>query len=750
MKTVDTVPLDLTAHSGPEESRTRGLARLGALFRPSRVFPAILLLLPSLASLSAQTGGVQLDSVRAGRFDMGKMWTFEYAPREYFTGTYGFQANQAWFDGARLAALRIPGCSAAFVSPNGLVVTNYHCVRGSVVRVTREGESLLNDGFYASSLDEERPLPDFYADQLIAVEDVSDEVLGTMDRAGNDSERERIRLQVTAAIQERLTARHGEEAGYIRVEVTALYNGGRYSAYTYRRHTDVRLVVAVELRLGHFGGDPDNFTYPRYALDFAFLRVYDSDGQPLRTDHFFNWSLDGVEEGDGVFVIGNPGSTNRLNTVAQLEFQRDVHVPAHRAFYASRVAAMRELHAARPEGALMTRILSLSNSLKAYTGRLEALSDPVIMGRKAAGEGRFLKALEADPERREQWGRVVQELGDIQREKAALGPEYSAFVRFGPEDTESALLSRAVYATRYLEAEAAGAPADSLVALRQRILRVADLPAELEEAFLEDRILGFQRHLGPDHPVTRETLGGRTVEGAVASLLSRSVLASRDRSAQALETGTLSEADPAVRVAQALLPVYSRYLTAFAALEARERPLAAELGRARFAMYGTDVPPDGSRSPRITDGVVLPYEFNGTLAPVYTTFFGLFDHYYSYGSDSDWDLPDRWLPPPAALDLSTPLNFISTADTYGGNSGSPAVTPELEIVGLNFDRNIEGLSRDFIYLPERGRNIMVDVRAIKEAMDNVYDGDRIVQEILTHRLFRTESEAHAASAGRRD
>jgi hypothetical protein len=708
------------------------------------------LLLGAHSPAVAQTGEALLDTIRAGRFDMGKMWTFENAPQEYFTRTYGFQADQAWFDGARLAALRIPGCSAAFVSPNGLVVTNHHCVRGSVVRVTREGESLMEDGFYAPSLEEERPIPGFYVDQLLAAEDVSEEVLEALDRSGSDAERERIRREVTASIQERLAGRHAGGEGTVRVEVTSLYNGGRYSAYTFRRHTDVRLVAAAELPMGHFGGDPDNFTYPRYALDFAFLRVYGSSGQPLVTEHFFTWSQAGVQEGDVVFVIGNPGPTNRLGTVAQLEFQRDVLVPAQKAFFASRVSAMREFHAAYPDEALMTRILSLSNSLKANTGRLEALRDPGIMLRKAAGERSFQEALEADPALRERWGGVVRELADIQQEKNALGPEYSAFVRFGPGDTESALLSRALYAAQYLEARAAGIPADTLAALQQQILRVADLPTELEEALLEVRLGDFQRHLGPRHALTQAALEGRTVEGAAASLLAGSALATRERTASALEAGALEGSDPGVRLGQVMLPVYSDFARSFATLGSREQPLAAELGRARFAVYGTDVPPDASSSPRITDGMVIPYEYNGTMAPVYTTFFGLYDRFHSNGPGSDWSLPDRWIPPPPGLDLGTPLNFISTADTYGGNSGSPAVTPALEIVGLNFDRNINGLSRDFIYLPERGRNIMVDVRAIREAMDKVYDADRIVQEVLTHRLFRTEAEADAAAAGRRD
>ncbi len=708
---------------------------------------ALLTLAPGTAL--AQVGAVDLDTIRAGRFDMGKMWTFEDAPMAYFTETYGFDADPRWFESARLAALRIPGCSAAFVSPNGLVVTNHHCVRGSaVVRVTREGESLLDNGFYAPSLEEERPIPNYYVDQLIAAQDVSDEVFAATDRAASDEERQSLRREVIQRIQDRIRGEHQGGEGTVRVEVTALYNGGRYSAYTYRRYSDVRLVAAAELQMGFFGGDGDNFTYPRYALDFAFMRVYGSDGEPLKTDHYFTWSQGGVEEGSVVFVIGNPGPTNRLNTMAQLEFQRDVSVAATKAFLQSRLAVMREFYADHPaEGDAMdlrNQMFGLSNSLKANTGRLEALEDPVIMTRKADGERQFREALESDPELRARFGGLLDRIARIQEEKRAVGPELAAFTSLGRSNTESALLLRGLAAANYLAAREMGAPADTVEAARSAILRVGDNPEEMEEGFLRERLLDFQRNLGPGHPVTEAALGGRSVEGAISYLQGNSVLATRETAAAALDGAGIPDGDPALILARAILPAYSSFVRVYGPLVEQEDELAAELGRARYAVYGSDVPPDASRSPRITDGVVRPYEYNGTLAPVYTTFFGLYDHFFSYGPETEWNLPSRWLPVPPELNLGTPLNFISTADTYGGNSGSPAVTPELEIVGLNFDRNIEGLSRDFIYLPERGRNIMVDVRAIREGLDKVYDADRIVQEILTGRLFRTEAAADAA------
>lgn len=736
----------------PTQSNSRKLWPLQALCHPSTILFLLALLSLPVQGAWSQEGAVDLDTIHAGRFDMGKMWTFENAPMAYFSDTYGFNADEAWFQNARLAALRIPGCSAAFVSPNGLVVTNHHCIRGAVVRVTRDGETLLDDGFYASTLEEERPIPNYYVDQLIAAEDVSEEIFAATDAAGSEAERVEIRDQVINRIEKRISGRYQGGEGAVRVEVTPLYNGGRYSAYTYRRYTDVRMVAAAELQLGFFGGDGDNFTYPRYALDFGFLRVYGSDGEPLRNDHWFNWSQGGVEEGDVVFVIGNPGPTNRLNTVAQLEFQRDVSVAAQKSFLETRLSAMRafyeENRAVGDSMDLRNRRFGLSNSLKANTGRLEALEDPVIMARKADGEDKFRAALEASPELFAEYGDLIPRVAVLQDRKREVAAEFAAFTGLGSTSTESALLRRALATVTFLATERMGAPADSVEARKESVLEIQDVPEALEEALLRERLEDLVRYLGPEDPITSVALGGRSVEGAVSYLRLQSVLATRETTAEALAGGGIPEDDPALVLARAMIPAYLRLQQTYGPLVSQERELAAELGRARFAVYGSDVPPDASRSPRITDGVVKPYEYNGTLAPVYTTFFGLYDHFFSYGRDTDWNLPDRWVPPNPDLDLRTPLNFISTADTYGGNSGSPAVTPDLEIVGLNFDRNIEGLSRDFIYLPERGRNIMVDVRAIREALDKVYDADRIVQEFITHQLFRSEAEADAAAGGR--
>jgi hypothetical protein len=677
---------------------------------------------------------VALDTVRSDPLDAGRFWTFEHAPKEYFSQTYAFTADSAWFAHARLAAVRLPGCSAAFVSEHGLVVTNHHCVRGSITAVTREGESLLDDGFFARTMAEERRVPNNYVDQLVAIEDVSDEVFAAQDGLTDDAARAGALRAAAERIRGRLAAIHTRAGVETQVEVIPLYNGGRYSAYVFHRFRDVRLVAAPELLLGYFGGDPDNFTYPRYALDFAFYRVYDQTGQPLRPSHHFTMSATGVSEGDPVFVIGSPGRTNRLLTMAQLEFQRDVEVAVALDFLDTRIVPMNELLAADPVLAerinLRNRIFGLANRQKGTAGRMAALQDPVIMARKADAERILVSEIQARPEVAREWGGVIDRLAALQAEKRALAGEHGAYHRLGDPSAGSRFMVRTLLAAELEGARAAGAPADTLRAIESRLRAVGDHPAQLERGLLELRLRDFERHLGAGHPVTNAALGGRAYPDAAAALLAASVLADSARLAAVLAPGArLPADDPAVALGMRLARDVARYQVEWAALMTRESRLNEDMGRARFEVYGTALPPDATRSPRISDGVVAGYPYNGTMAPAYTTFFGMYDRYHAFGPGSDWDLHDRWRTPPPALSLGTPLNFVSTADTFSGSSGSPVVTRGLELVGLNFDRNVEGLVRDWIYLPHLGRNVMVDVRAIRATLEHVYGMGQLVEEL---------------------
>ena len=699
---------------------------------------ALALLAALAAPAAAQT--VNPDTIRAGRFDLGKMWTFENPPAQYFSETYGFAADSAWFARARLAALRIPGCSASFVSPNGLMATNHHCVRGTVNQLSRRGETLLDSGFVARTMEEERRIPGYYADQLLAVVDVTAEADAAVASARDEAARTQARRDASSAIQARLRPQFAQPGDSVWVQVMPLYNGARTSAYVFRRYTDIRLVVAAELAMANFGGDWDNFTYPRYDLDFAVLRAYGPDGQPARTPDYFGWGSDGVRAGDVVFVIGNPGATRRLTTMSQLETQRDVTLPIQGRFLASRIAALRSFREdSRDEDErrnLLVQILGLANSWKPIGGRLEGLNDAGVMARRRDIERTLQDSIRARPDLRPRYSSLFDRMADLQRQRRRFATALAAFSQLTSGSAGSATLQLGYWTYRVQNG-----PADSVAAFRTRLARVRAVPRTLETRFLALALEDVARAYGPNHAFSRAALGGRTPPEAAEALLSATALVDTAGVRRAA-AGELSD-DPAVRLVAGWMPTILEAERESARIGALEAELAADLGRVRFAVFGSAVPPDGSFSPRIADGVVQGYEYNGTLAAPITTFFGMYDRFRSHGVGTDWDMPYRWRTPPAGLDLGTPLNFVSTADSYGGNSGSPAVTKELRLVGLNFDRNINGLVRDYIYLPERGRNVMVDVRAIQASLDKVYGAHRVLQELLTGRLFRTEAEADA-------
>jgi hypothetical protein len=685
---------------------------------PAIVRVDTVLIVDTVASAPMAVG----EDLEAGRFDNGKMWTFEYPPLEYFAETYGFSPDSAWFVNARLGSLRLPNCTASFVSPAGLVLTNHHCARESVSQVSKEGETLLDDGFYAPTLGDERPVEDLFIDQLMTIVDVTEEV---------DAAPDAVRDSVTEQISERLAAEFRGSDSVV-VEIISLWNGAKTSAYVFKRFTDLRLVLAPELMLGQFGGDPDNFTYPRYSLDMSFFRIYE-DGEPYRPDFYFPWSMESVGEGDAVFMIGNPGSTSRLQTVAELDFRRDVSDKATLAFITSRADVLQSFVDDFPEEAeerdLRNEVFSLRNSQKAYTGIVTGLHDPVILARRQDNETKFSMAIDADPGLSESYGGLIAELAGLQEQKLAYAAELGAFFGLGNPDYDAAIINRGILAFQYVNMQAGGAPADALANLKSDLRAVGQQPLELQRRLLAARFAEFEHYFGVNSEVARQILAGRTPEAAARAILEQSVLTDSAGAVSAMEGGTLTGNDPAIQMIVAIVPRIGPFQGNFQRLTEEEESMSRQLGRARFEIYGTTDPPDATFSLRIADGRLLPYEYNGTIAPVHTTYWGLYDHFYSYGPDTDWDLPERWRNPPADFDLSTPLNFVSTADIIGGNSGSPVINTDLELVGVVFDGNIESLPGDYIYLPEANRAVTVDAMGIMEALEHIYRAERIVTEL---------------------
>lgn len=680
----------------------------------------LLLLTLVLGAQTAWAQPVNLETVQAGRFDNGKMWTFDHPPMAYLQEAYGMQPDQAWFTHARLAALRVPGCSASFVSAQGLVMTNHHCARNAVTSVQSEGEDFITHGYYAQSTAEERRIPNYYADMLVAITDVTAEIDAAQAEAQTAAERASARQQAIADITSRLQEEAG--AGHV-VQVISLYNGSRFSAYTFRRFDDVRLVMTPELNLGYFGGDPDNFTYPRYALDMTFYRVYVND-QPYQPQYYYRWSDNGAQENEPVFVVGNPGSTNRLESTALLQYRGDVAESALLGFLRETIAQLEAEYARTPSADLLNRIFSLRNGEKLYTGRVKGLTDPYLMARRRAAERDFQTALAERPALQQRYGTLIADLEALTAERQEIVPHVRAFAGFAPGSPNvSATLSRALIAVQY---HAQGRPER----LRQAMSRVPEMSAELDAGLFAARRTRMHAAYG-DHTLFRVAGLPNQCAPLGQAIVAQSVFANPETAMAALDN--MPENDPAVIIAREINERWTAFQSANAGFNARQTELLADLGRARFAIYGFNEPPDATFSLRLADGRVQGYTYNGTIAPPFTTFFGLYDRAYSHGMRAEgadvWELPARWQTPPAGLNLATPVNFVSTNDIIGGNSGSPVVNANLEIVGLVFDGNIESLPSSFIYTTDVARAVSVDSRGMIESLQHVYGMQRIVNEL---------------------
>ncbi len=665
------------------------------------------------------------DTVRAGRFDNGRMFTLDDAPRDYLRQTYGFSPDQAWFDRARLGALRFATyCSASFVSPTGLILTNHHCARESVTAVgLAAGRDFNEEGFYAANRAGEARVPELFVEQLVEIVDVTDRVSG--DATGADAAaRTAARQAAIEAIQTEMTDARGE--GF-RTQVVTFYSGGQYKAYVYRRYDDVRLVFAPETALGYFGGDPDNFTYPRYSLDFALFRAYGPDGQPLATPDHFAFEPEGTDPGDLVFVLGNPGSTTRLQTVAQLEYRRDVTEPALLAYLTSREAVYGEFLAANPDDPRSPELtdtwFSLGNGRKAYGGRVSGLRDPYIIARRRAAEREFLAALAANPAAQAQYGTVVDRIAANREAMRASANQERAFMGLSPASPyNGTALSRGF-----------------LVALgrasAESFAGVEDQPESIQVGLIAARYQDLLTHLGASDPTVRALLGGRTPRAAAEAVVAGTRLATESE-AVAAAGGDLAS-DPAVQAATTLLGALRAFSATAQASGAELGELSTQLARARFDLYGTSIPPDATFTLRLTDGVVRGYDYNGTVAPPYTTFYGMYDRYESHcvatGRADDaacpWTLPPRWRDARSRLNLATPYNFVSTTDIIGGNSGSPVVDRNLRVVGIAFDGNIDGLPGNYIFDDRVNRTVSLDSRAMIEVLRSVYNMQWLLPEM---------------------
>lgn len=662
--------------------------------------------------------------------EFGTMWTFDAPPLDYWRRTYDFAPDQKWLDHVRLASVRLPNCSASFVSAHGLVMTNHHCGRDCTASSSPPDSNYIETGFAAGTLADEKKCAGLYVDQLQSIQNVTDRVRAAI-KGTTPAEQTAQRNAVITRIQDEC-----KQQTQFNCQVVTLYQGGIYSLYRYRRFNDIRLVMAPEGDIAFFGGDPDNFTYPRYDLDLTLLRVYEN-GQPYSPADYLKWSPAGATENELVFVVGNPGSTGRLNTLSQMAFLRDVGYPASLAAYKRSLAIYAEL--ARTDTSAARRyqndVFGIANSQKAVTGYRAGLLDTLSMAKKAAFEREFRARIAADPKLQAQYGGTWDAIAAAQRELATFSPQ----LRYYGFGGGSNLLQLAAGLVR-VASESGKPDAERLAQYRgaglTNIRNAISGPVPIDTAFERLAIAAQLRaalgELPANDPFLAVAVAGKTPEARAAELVRGTRIGDQSFRQNLIQGGAAAVAastDPMIVFARAVDPLSRAQLARANALNATIATNSEKIGQALFAAYGTALPPDATFTLRISDGVVKGFPSNGTIAPYKTTFYGLYGRSAAFDDKDPFKLPQRWVDRKANLDMSTPYDFVSTNDIIGGNSGSPVINRNAEVVGLVFDSNIEGVSNRFIFSTDVARTVSVHSRGITEALRKMYDGKRIADEL---------------------
>lgn len=660
-------------------------------------------------------------------FDFGKMWTFENPPKEWFKEAYNFDPGQEWFDDVRKSSLRFATwCSASFISKDGLIMTNHHCSRDVVGPLQKDGENFDKQGFYAATFNDERKADGLFVEQLIKTADITQDVNDAMDFDASDPEFNKKKAEVLDKIK-------AEYEGYqgwnnLRLQIVTYYSGGKYSLYGYKRFDDIRLVWIPEVDLGFFGGDPDNFTYPRYNLDCTFWRAYDENGQPLNTSgHYLEFNPKGADEGDAVFVVGNPGSTERYRTLSQLEYDRDIRYPMTYKFLKNRndimVAEYEELvrdPAKEFEAqALLNQIAGVANGMKAYGGIVKGLRDRQLYGRKIIMENHI---------RTESPG--VNEWDDLTYAYIKLKPHGWAITHLAPSPMRgpTTLLLSNLYNYEKALTEG-GLDSEKEKEYKDRIIANAEeIKSEKSVMLLKLWLQEIFEDIYSGDRTFANLMDGRKIDEYVSYLLANSKLTSAEDATDFLEKDITAEEDEMLRFSRLFMARYYEAREAFVSSSSKRKELEQVIAKQTFKVWGSSLSPDATFTLRISDGVVKGYEYNGTKAPSFTTFFGLYDRHYSHGKKFPWALPERWQNPPMEL-LQSKMNMVSTNDIIGGNSGSPLINKKGEAVGLIFDGNIESLPGNFIFDEESNRTVSIHAEGIYNALKYIFKADRIIDEL---------------------
>lgn len=666
------------------------------------------------------------------------MWLFSNPPRQQLQEKYQISLSDDWLKHVQLASVRLNnGGSGSFVSPNGLLLTNHHVGSDALQKLSPPDKDYYLQGFTAKSRGDELKCPDLEVNVLQEIVDVTSKVNEVVKSDMTPAQANAARRSVMAAIEKESLEKTG-----LRSDVVTLYQGGLYHLYRYKKYTDVRLVFAPEKAIASFGGDVDNFEYPRYNLDICFFRVYEN-GKPLESKHFLKWSANGPKEGEPVFVSGHPGTTQRLETYERLRFRRDVILPYTLTRLRNREANLMQFSAKSPTHAKWAQkdLYSTANARKAFSGQYQGLLDTSIMMTKKEQEAKLLRALQ-------QMGKhdvagstkfAIDEIANIQNKFRNFYRDYMLLEVGDAFDSTLYKIARDLVRQRTELSKPNGERLreyrdSAKSSLELQLYSPAPIYPEVEIAKLATSLTFLAEQLGGEHPTTQKILQGKSPANRAAELVLGTKLSSVDER-KAFAKLSITEmmqhqSDSMINLVK-LIDEQARDLRKQyeESVEEPERQCYSTIANAKFAVFGTNIAPDATFTLRLAFGKVGGYEVEGKQLNYCTTFQGVFDRNKENAGVEPFDLPARWTDGKNKLDLGTPFNFVSTADTIGGNSGSPVVNAAGEFAGINFDRNRHGLVRNFVYTDVQARHIAVHSNAIRESLSKLYDVKPLLDEL---------------------
>jgi len=660
------------------------------------------------------------------------MWLYNAFPKDRVEKQYGFLPTQEWLDHLRESSVRFNnGGSGSFVSADGLAFTNHHVGADCIQKLASSGADYMKTGFYAKTQADEAKCPDLELNVLMGIEDVTAKVNTGVTSSMSAADAGQAQRSAMSAIEKDCTAATG-----LRCDVVSLYSGEVYNLYKYKKYTDVRLVFAPEFAAAFFGGDPDNFTYPRYDLDITFFRIYEND-KPVHLDHYLKWSKAGVKDHELIFVSGHPGGTDRLKTMAQLQFLRNVDYPSRLANYKRRIDMLEKFSAESPENARIARedIFGLQNSQKAINGEYEGLKDLSLMSPiNMAEQEREQAYMAKHPGEHNPW----EEISNATKTNREIYDQLTYVERMRGFTSDLAQHARILVRAAKEKSKPNGMRLreyrdSSLPSLEQALFSTAPIYKNLDTAMLSLALTQMREALGAEDPAVIAALGGKTPEEAAKALVAGTKLddaAVRKQLYEGGEAAVSASTDPLIVLMRSVdgeaRAVRKRFDDEVDAVVRRD---GATIARSRFEQTGFTQPPDATFTLRLSYGTVKGYDEGGKKIPFFTPMGGAFKHAEEHGNKSPFDLAPSWIKMKSKLNLETPLNFVSTADIIGGNSGSPTVNKAGEVVGIIFDGNIQSLVLDFAYDDRQARAVSVDSRGIIEALRKIYGANALADEL---------------------